>query len=307
MKVFVAGATGALGRPLVRDLRARGHHVVGLTRTVAGRTALEAAGARAAVADALDGPGLRAAVVDAAPDAIVHALTALPPGGPRRYRDLEATNLLRRMGTANLLRAATAAGTRRVVATSMILGYGHTGGRTATEEWPLAAAGGHPALDAALAAIGSLERQVQAAQGSVEAGVLRLGLFYGPGTSTDQWARDLRRRMLPLPAGGPGILSWIHVDDAAAATVAALERPSPVSVCNIVDDEPASLGAVVRELAAIVGAPAPASIPLRLAKLVAPYAAGFATADVRVSNALAATALDWRPTYPSYRDGLRAR
>jgi len=227
VRILVAGATGTLGVPLVRALLRAGHEVVGLARTPSRQAAIEALGATAVVADALDAGGLEAAARRAAPEAVVHALSALPRGGPTKASDLEATNLLRVTGTANLLAAAVAAGARRLVAESMVFayGYGDFGTEPLTEDVPLAPP--DPAVAAAVEALRRLERQVLRAE-RIEGVALRYGLFYGAGTgSTRAMVARLRRRMLPLPGGGHGIGSWIHVHDAATATVAALQRGRP--------------------------------------------------------------------------------
>ncbi len=304
MRILVAGATGTLGVPLVRALLRAGHEVVGLARTPSRQAAIEALGATAVVADALDAGGLEAAARRAAPEAVVHALSALPRGGPTKASDLEATNLLRVTGTANLLAAAVAAGARRLVAESMVFayGYGDFGTEPLTEDVPLAPP--DPAVAAAVEALRRLERQVLRAE-RIEGVALRYGLFYGAGTgSTRAMVARLRRRMLPLPGGGHGIGSWIHVHDAATATVAALQRGRPGAVYNVVDDRPVAWRDFARELARVTGAPAPASLPLWLCRLVAPYGTRFLATRLPVSNARARQELAWTPAFPTYRDGL---
>jgi 2-alkyl-3-oxoalkanoate reductase len=306
MRVFVAGATGALGLPLVRRLVATGHEVVGLTRSQTKAGFLRDLGARATVGDALDASALRAAVVESRPDAVVHALTALPPRGPFRVSELEPTNRVRIQGTANLIAAAVDAGARRLVAESVALVYGDTGDATATETSPGSVP--HGALRPAMDAVRSLEDQVLGASraGRLEGMVLRFGLFYGPGVaSSDFMIRLLRRRMFPLFGGGRSVASWIHVEDAATATIAALERGRPGEVYNIVDDEPSTLREYVTELARIVRAPRPFSMPAWLARLLGPLPGTLATAHLRVSNEKAKRELGWKPAYPTYREGLR--
>jgi nucleoside-diphosphate-sugar epimerase len=305
VRVFVAGATGALGVPLVRTLVARGAEVTGLTHSPAKASLIRDLGATPAVADALDADGLRVAVAECAPDAVVHVLTALPKRGPLRVSELAATNRVRIQGTANLVEAAVAAGASRLVAESVVLAYGETGDATADETFAWRAP--HPALQTAMDAVRSLEDQVLGASrsGRLHGIVLRFGLFYGPGVaSTDFMIRMLRRRLLPLLGGGRAVASWIHVDDAAAATVAALERGRPGEVYNVVDDEPSSVGDHTIELARIVGAPAPFSLPAWVARLMGPLPGTLATIRQRVSNQKAKRELGWAPAYPTVFQGL---
>ena len=306
MRVFVAGATGALGVPLVRRLVASGHEVTGLTRSGAKAALVRDLGATPAVADALDAATLGAAVAESAPDAVVHALTALPKRGPLRISELAATDRVRTRGTANLIEAAVAAGARRLVGESVALVYGDTGEAVATEARPARAP--HPALQSSMDAVTSLEDQVLKASraGRIEGVVLRYGIFYGPGVaSTDFMLRTLRRRMFPLLGGGRSVVSWIHVDDAAGATAAALTRGQPGEVYNVVDDEPATLRDFVTELTRAVGAPAPFSVPAWVARLLGPLPATLATIRLRVSNEKAKQELGWAPVYPTYREGMR--
>jgi nucleoside-diphosphate-sugar epimerase len=306
MRVFVAGATGALGVPLVRRLVATGHEVTGLTRSGTKTTLVRDLGATPAVADALDAAALGAAIAESAPDVVVHALTALPKRGPLRISELAATDRVRIRGTANLIEAAVAAGARRLVAESVALVYGDTGETVATEA--RAARAPHPALQRSMDAVTSLEDQVLGASraGRIEGVVLRFGIFYGPGVaSTDFMLRTLRRRMFPLLGGGRSVGSWIHVDDAAAATAAALARGRPGEIYNVVDDEPATLRDFVTELTRVVGAPSPFSVPAWVARLLGPLPATLATIRLRVSNAKAKQELGWAPVYPTYREGMR--
>ncbi len=305
MRVFVAGATGALGRPLVRRLVEAGYQVSGLTRTPGKRGLLEALGVRPVVADALDPAATEAAVREAGPEAVVHLLSALPAAGPLRARDLRATNALRERGTAILLRAARAAGSRRFVAASFVGVHGLGSGEVLSEEAPLGPSDARAGVGAAAAALRSLEEQVLGAPG-IEGIVLRFGSLYGPGVgSTEAMVARLRRGRLRLPAGGPGTLPWIHAGDAAAATVRAIERGRPGEVYAVVDDEPATLGAFAAALAEAIGAPAPRPIPPWLAGIVAPLATAYAVrARLRVSNAKAKRELGWAPAFPTHRDGL---
>jgi 2-alkyl-3-oxoalkanoate reductase len=306
-RVLVAGASGTLGRPLVGVLLAGGYQVAGLTRAPSRRHLIESLGAEAVVADALDADALRAAVQRAAPDVVVHLLTALPAGGPTKASDLAATNRLRRTGTTNLLAAAVAAGTRRLVAESMVLvhGFGDFGATPLTEAEPLRPPGRTEV--ALVGAVRDLERQVLEADTAsrIEGIVLRYGMLYGAATgSTQAMVRRLRRWQLPLPGGGYGSISWIHVDDATTATVAALERGRPGEVYNVVDDEPVRWRDYTTQLARLADAPPPPSLPLWLSRLVAPFGTRLLTSRLPLSNAKARRELGWAPAFPTYREGL---
>jgi 2-alkyl-3-oxoalkanoate reductase len=301
MRVLVAGAAGALGRPLVRGLVEAGHEVIGTTRSPHRRSLVERLGGQGLVLDALDCAAVVAAVAQARPDAVVHALTALPPAGPVRPSELEATNRLRLEGTANLVAAAQQARVGRLVAESFIGVYGLGTGELLTEESPLPDPGSRAAT--ATAALRSLEQQVLGVGGIV----LRYGFFYGAGVgSTEAAVQRLRRRRLPLPGGGAGVGSWIHIHDAAAATIAALERAEAGMTYNVVDDESVSFGEYFRELAGLLGAPPPRQLPVWLARLLAPYVTAIAVdARLRVANHKLRRGLGWEPAYPTYREGLK--
>jgi nucleoside-diphosphate-sugar epimerase len=310
MKVFIAGATGALGLPLVRELVARGHEVIGLTRSPAKRSLLENVGARAAVADVFDAAELERAVRAAAPTHVVHMLSALPKNGPLRAADIASTNQLRIVGTANLLRAAIAAGVRRIVGESFsaVYGYGDLGERPRDEDDLPPIRESDAGARAVVEALRSLEDQLLAAnaQGAIESVVLRYGMTYGPENASTLYMIDmLRKRWLPLVRGAKGIGSFIHVDDAATATIAALERGRPGAIYNIVDDEPASLNAYLSALAQATGARRPPALPRWLVGLAAPMATSLAQTRLPLSNARARRELDWRPRFPSYREGVR--
>ncbi|MEA2640502.1 MAG: hypothetical protein QOF51_1896 [Chloroflexota bacterium] len=312
MRVFVAGATGAIGVPAVRQLVAAGHDVVGLTRTP-GKTALvRALGAEPAVADALDPAGLRAAVVAAHPAVVVHLLTALPKNGPTRAADLRATEIVRARGTRNLRAAAVAAGARRLVVEGFVgvYGVGNLGARPLAEDELPARAEVMPRMQMAVESMRAFEQSVVGPAGhasEIEGVVLRLGYIYGPEVGSTQFmARLLRRRMFPLPGGGRGVVPWVHVEDAAAAFVAALTAGAPGAIYNVVDDEPVALRAYAEEFAGLLGAPPPWSVPLWLARLLAPYAAAGLSGQLVLANARAKRDLGWVPRYPTYRDGLRA-
>jgi nucleoside-diphosphate-sugar epimerase len=302
--VFVAGATGAIGKPLVRQLIAAGHEVTGMTRSEERAEELRRAGARAVVADALDGEGVRRAMGEAAPEAVVHQLTDLPQEFSMRY-GYGATSELRTKGTHNLLEGARAAGTRRFVTQSIAFIYEPAGGMVKDEEAPV-----HQGLPGdfgtAIDAVMDMERTVTGARG-LEGVVLRYGFFYGPGTwyaRGTKLARAVAKRRFPIVGSGDGVFSYVHVDDAAAATVAAVERGAP-GVYNVVDDDPAPMRDWLPALAEGLGAKPPRRVPFWLAKLVARGNAEMATTMRGASNAKAKRELGWEPRYPSWRQGFR--
>ena len=297
MDVFVAGGSGAIGVPLIRLLVAAGHHVTASTRTPANAQLLQDLGATPVVVDALDADALRRALVAARPTHVVHQLTALPKGGPRSARDLVATNRLRIEGTRNLLAAAVAAGARRIVGGSFAL----MGASSSTSGVPEEV---RPAADA----VRSMESQILDANrsGAIEGVVLRYGLFYGPAAgSTVEMIAMAKRRMLPAVRGDRSLLPCIHVDDAASATVAALERAPSGAFYDIVDDQPVSFSEIVRALADASGAPRPLAVPAWLPRLVAPYMARMIALRLPLSNAAARDGMGWRPAFPTIREGLR--
>lgn len=307
MRVFVAGATGAIGSRLVPRLVAAGHAVVGLTRSTAGGEALRRAGAEPAVADALDAGALRDAVVGARPDAVVHELTGLGAAVDlRRFeRTFALTNRLRTEGLDHLLAAARAAGARRIVAQSYCgWPYARTGGPVKSEEDPLDPS---PPREqrSSLEAIRYLERSVAGATG-MGGIVLRYGAFYGPGTGMfDAAAIDqVRRRRVPLIGDGNGWWSFIHVEDAAAATAAAVENGAP-GLYNIVDDDPAPAREWLPALAAMLGAKPPRRVPRWLARILAgDHLVVMMTESRAGSNAKARRELSWEPARSSWRQGF---
>jgi nucleoside-diphosphate-sugar epimerase len=307
MKVFVAGATGVLGRQLVRMLVGRGDEVVGLTRAATRRGLVEALGARAAVADVLDAEAIKREVAAAAPTHVVHALTALPPEGPLRAKDLEATNVLRMAGTANLLTASVAAGARRLVAESFLGVYGPARfEQPVTEDVPLPPAPPPPWREA-VDALRSLEGQLAEAgrAGRIETVALRFGLFYGPEVpSTVGLARRLARRQPVGPRGATALISFVHEQDAASAVMAALDTPVPAAVYNVADDEPITLVAYLTRTAEALGTPPPRTAPLWLIKLLAPVPAAMASVRLPLSNVKARRELSWTPRFPTLREGL---
>jgi nucleoside-diphosphate-sugar epimerase len=301
MKVLVAGATGALGVPLVRALVAGGHEVAALTRNPANRDTLRALGARPLVADVMDRPGLLRAVDGLTADAVVHLATAFRRM-PLRHHGMAASNALRTRGTANLLATARAVGARRFLAESMIFGYGYGdwGDRVLTEEDPFGPPGRNAGLEAHLAAMRESTRQTLHADG-VEGVSLRYGGFYGPGAASGAIVELLRRRRLPLLRGA-GVISLIWIEDAAAATVAALERGRAGQAYNVVDDQPVAWATFLPALAEAVGAPPPRELPAWLLR-PASYAHAAFTTSMRVSNAKARRELGWAPTVPTWRQG----
>jgi nucleoside-diphosphate-sugar epimerase len=316
MKVFVAGATGALGRQLVPQLVARGHDVVGMTKTASKQDGLRELGARPVVADALDPDAVAQAVASAEPDVIVHQLTAL--SGPMSVRDMRhperaaaatMTNRLRTEGTDHLLAAGRAVGAQRFVAQSFAaFRFAGTGGPAQTETDPL-----DPDVPAAfrpgLAAIVHLEQAVTTIEWG-EGLVLRYGGFYGPGTGISvapdaQLTGPIRKRRFPLVGDGGGVWSFVHIEDAAAATAAAVEHGRP-GIYNVVDDEPAPVREWLPALASELGAKPPRHVPRWLARLAGGELATAMMTNVRAaaSNEKAKRELGWKPRYASWRQGF---
>ena len=307
MRVFVAGASGAMGRPLVRQLVAARHEVTGTTRREERAAGIRAAGATAALCDVFDSDALARAVAEAEPEVVVHALTALPDRIEWKARQdpVAATNRLREEGTRNLIAAARAAGARRVVAESVAFLYEPSGDWVKDEDAPLFT-GAPGRFGKAVAALADLEGQVLGDDG-IEGLVLRFGWFYGPGTSyaADRAvAEDFHRRRFPIVGKGSGVFSFAHVEDVAGATVAAIESDA-VGVLNVVDDEPAPQREWAPVYADAVGAKKPRRVPLWLAKLIAGPVALNAVELRGASNARAKRELGWEPRFPSWRQGFR--
>jgi nucleoside-diphosphate-sugar epimerase len=304
MRVFVMGATGALGRYLVPGLVAAGHEVTATTRTPGKAAQLREAGAEPVVVDGLDREAVIAAVQAAAPEVIVHQMTALADMRSLRKPDklFAATNELRTRGTDNLLAAAARAGTRRVIAQSNINVNERSGGPVKTEEDPLDSRP-VPSATRAMAAIKYVEETVpiEAPEGIV----LRYGSFYGPGTG-DFLLEVVRKRQLPVIGGGTGIWSFIEITDAAAATLAAVERGAP-GVYNVVDSDPAPAAEWLPYLATVLGAKPPLRVPAWLGRLLAgDFAVALMTSARGSSNDKARKELGWEPRYASWREGFRA-
>lgn len=298
MRVLVAGATGAIGRPLVAALHTAGYEVLALTR---GSDA-QVPGARSVVADVLDRDQLLRAVNGLSADVVVHQLTALSKP-PARYKDVELTNTLRTTGTTHLLEVARALGARRFVTQSMVPGYGYVdhGTQPLTEDDPFGQARGMK-TDPAVAAMRSTEQQAFQAEG-IDGIALRYGAFYGLSAS-DTFVKVLRAGKLPVPRDGGATMAWIHLSDAVAATVAAIENGVGGQAYNIVDDTPATWGEVFTEHAE---ARKPRTLPNWVIRLAAPYFAKLMLdTSMRVSNAKAKAELGWTPAFPGFRDGVAA-
>jgi nucleoside-diphosphate-sugar epimerase len=310
MRIFLAGATGALGKRLVPLLVDAGHAVTGMTHTPAKADALRAAGAEAVVAEGLDRAAVIAAVVAARPDVIVHQLTGL--ADMRSLRDFDGvfalTNRLRTEATDSLLEGARRAGARRFVAQSYAgWPYARRGGPVKTEDDPLDPQP-VPSMSASLAAIRQLEATVTGAPG-IDGIVLRYGGFYGPGTGMAPGGDQLelvRKRRFPVVGTGSGVWSFVHIDDAAAATLAAIEHGAP-GIYNIVDDDPAPVSEWLPVLAAAADARPPRRVPRWIGRLAAGEAVTTLMTDSRgASNAKARAELGWRPAYPTWREGFRS-
>jgi 2-alkyl-3-oxoalkanoate reductase len=304
MRVFVAGATGALGRHLVPGLVAAGHEVTATTRTPGKVAQLREAGAEPVVVDGLDRDAVVAAVRAAGPEVIVHQMTALTDMRSLRKVDqaFAATNELRTRGTDNLLAAAARAGTRRVVAQGHNFVYERSGGPVKTEDDPLDS---RPIPSAArtVAAIRHVDETVPLA--APEGIVLRYGTFYGPGAS-DPLLDGVRKRQMPVIGGGTGIWSFIEIADAAAATLAAVEDGAP-GVYNVVDSDPAPVAEWLPYLAEVAGAEPPLRLPAWLGRLLAGEFVVAQMTDGRgCSNEKARKELGWEPRYASWREGFRA-
>jgi nucleoside-diphosphate-sugar epimerase len=306
MRVFVAGASGAIGRPLVPKLIEAGHEVTGMTRSEQSAERLRAAGASAVVADVFDEQQVRAAMTAASPEVVIHQLTALPDRLDFRDPSIyEPTNRLRGEGTRILIDAARSAGARRFVAQSIAFAYAPQGSDVKTEDDPLmeSAPG---AFGEGVRTVEAMERAIVGAEGLAGL-VLRYGFFYGPGTyyaRDGSAAEDVRKRRQPIVGTGSAIFSFIHVEDAADATVAAVERGAP-GIYNVVDDEPAPLREWLPVYAQALEAKKPWRVPVWLARLVAGRGVTlFATGLRGASNEKAKRELGWQPRHPSWRQGF---
>jgi nucleoside-diphosphate-sugar epimerase len=301
MRVFVVGATGAIGTRLVPQLIGRGHEVIGTSRSPGNAERVRALGAEPITLDLLDAGAVRKAVLDAKPDAIVHQATAL--SGVRFSKDLDRsfaqTNRLRTEGTDNLLAAAREAGMRRFVAQSVASfgRYAREGGPVKTEDDPL-----DPTPVKGMREVNAAMRHLEQAVTDAGGIVLRYGGFYG--AANDGLLEPVRKRQFPIVGDGGGVFSWIHLHDAATATVLALEHDGP-AIYNIVDDEPAPVREWLPVLADALGAKPPRHVPVWLARLIAGEGAVMMGTEARgASNAKAKRELGWTLRYPSWRQGF---
>lgn len=307
MKVLVAGATGAIGKQLLPRLVAAGHEVVGITRSESKRALLRELGAEPVVANALDPDQVADAVARTRPEVIVHQLTSISVFDMRNFdRSFALTNRLRTEGTDYLLSAGHAMGVRRFVAQSAVYFiYARTGGPVKNEEDPLDP---RPVRDLrqSLAAIRHLEQAVVGAEWT-EGIALRYGAFYGPGTSLAPGGEQfelVRQRKFPVVGSGGGVWSFIHIADAAEATLAAIEHGRR-GIYNIVDDDPAPVSEWLPGLAAAVGAKKPMRVPHFIGRLFAGEAGSVMMTEIRgASNAKAKRELAWHPAHPSWREGF---
>jgi len=308
LRVFVAGATGAVGSPLVATLMSRGHAVTGMTRSEAGAERLRQAGVDPVVCDVFDVDRLRHAVVQSRPDVVINQLTDLPKGGlmPRRIAETYARNdRVRVEGTAHLLEAARIAGARRYIGQSGAFFYAPVGGLVKDEAAPLWTEGPEPYGTASRALLASERAALECAD--LESVVLRYAGFYGPGTwfaRDGATARQMATRRLPNIGRGEGRASFVHVEDAADVCAAFVERGSP-GVYNVADDEPATANEWMPAFADAVGAPRPFRVPVWLARLVAGRAVvEWVTTGRGADNSKVKRELGWIPRWPSWRKGF---
>jgi 2-alkyl-3-oxoalkanoate reductase len=304
MNIFIAGATGAVGRALIPKLIEHGHAVTGTTRSPAKADSIRALGATPAVADGLGREAVAAAVRAAQPDVIVHQMTALAGlGDPRKFqRSFAATDRLRTEGTDNLLAAAAEVGATVVAQSYAGWPYEPAGGAVKDEDAPLMA-DPPKQMRGTVAALRHVEGAVTAAGGIA----LRYGGFYGPGTGLvrggEQW-KLVQARKFPIVGDGGGIWSFCHIDDAASATVAAIEHPVPGAVLNICDDEPAPVREWLPGLAQAIGAKPPRRVPRFVGRLLGPHVIQLMCEARGASNARAKALLDWTPSVPTWREGF---
>jgi nucleoside-diphosphate-sugar epimerase len=304
VRVLLAGATGTIGTPLTRQLLDGGHEVVGLTRRPEGAVRLRDAGAQPVVADVLDAPGLLAALHGVRADAVVHEGTSIA-GTPWRHRDLYPTNVLRTRGTANLLLAAEAVGAHRFVTQSFLYVHGFVdhGDTPVREDAPFGPGGGGE-FDRHVGAMRANERQVLGARG-IEGVALRYAFFYGSEPGTFGLLDMAARRRLPAPAHGSN-LSVVHVEDAAAATVAALERGRAGEAYHVADDHPLTWPEYLDAVADAAGAPRPWRLPDAVFRASRYLGTVMTRAGIHLDTTKARHELGWAPQYPSVRDGLAA-
>lgn len=307
MKVFVAGGSGAIGAQLVPQLVDAGHDVVVMTRSESKRPEIRALGASAVVADALDAEQVAVAVAQAEPEVIVHQVTAIGTVNMRKFdRDFALTNRLRREGTDHLLSAGQAVGISKFVAQSYcVWPYARSGGAVKNEDDPLDADPA-PQMRQSLAALRHLEEAVTGATWTTGI-VLRYGAFYGPGTALNRGGEQFEMVLqgkFPLVGDGGGVWSFVHIADAARATLAAIDRGRR-GIYNISDDDPATVAQWLPELAKTLGAKPPRKVPKLVGRLLAGEAAAVMMTEIRgASNRKARTELGWQPEYASWRRGF---
>jgi len=309
VKIFIAGATGAIGKRLVPLLISEGHRVTGSTRTEGKFDAIRALGAEAVVLDGLDQPAINAAIASFRPDVVVHQMTSLSSLKSLKHfdEDFEQTNRLRTLGTEYLLAAARSVGAKKFIAQSYA-GWpnNRTGPRVQTEDAPYET---NPpeSMRKSLQAIVTLESFVRNAS-DITAIALRYGSFYGPGTSLGadgDVTNMVRHRKFPVVGTGAGVWSFLHVEDAAQATKLAIDR-APAGIYNIVDDEPAEASQWLPYLADCLDAKPPRHIPVWLAKFAIGEAGVLFMTEMRgASNAKAKREFNWQPAFASWREGFR--
>jgi nucleoside-diphosphate-sugar epimerase len=308
MNIFLAGATGAIGKRLLPMLVGAGHTVTATTRHPDNMVSIQATGATSVLVDALKKEDVFAAVQRAQPEIVIHQLTAIPANLDLRHFDegFNSTNRLRTEGTDYLLAAARAAGARRFIAQSYAGWYARNGDWIKSEDDPLISSGisdGRQTLDATI----HVETAVLQEK-AIEGFILRYGSFYGPGTSLAPGAwffEDVRRRRVPIVGGGTGYWSFIHIDDAASATLAAVHATTP-GLYNITDDEPAPVSVWLPYLAELLGAKAPRHVPKWIARMaVGEYGVAAMTELRGSSNRKAKTFLPWALKWPTWRQGFQ--
>lgn len=299
MRVFVAGASGAIGLPLVRQLTESGHEVIGSTRGGAGAARIRAAGGIAVPVDVFDRDGFTAAVSQASPDVVVNQLTSLPARfEPRKKGFYDANNRIRSEGGDNLIEATAASGAKRLVTQSISFLYELSGPMIKTEDEPVDRSGTHDAV------LGHESKAL--GDDRFETVVLRYGLLYGPGTwysREGHIGQEVLRRRLPIVGSGAGMASFLHVEDAASATLAALDQIT--GVYNVTDDEPAAMTDWLPALAEALGAKPPRKVPFWLAAMVAGKPVARQAIEGRgASNAKFKARAGWEPSIPSWRSGF---
>ncbi len=307
-RILIAGAGGTLGLPLTRRLIEIGDEVIGLTRSPVKAERIQQLGARAVVVDALKKDALTHAVREARPDQVVNLLTALPPSGARRARDLAPTNRLRVEGSKNLLEAAAQSGVRRVIAESFLAVFGrpHPAGKLSEADAYGPIERNDPLFET-VQALRSLEHQHFIAQqaGKTKSVVLRFGFFYGPSvSSSENLVRDLVGGRLRVPVRVSGMGSWIHIDDAVSAVIAILRNSSATGSYHVVDDRPLPLHQVVLHACEAFGVRPPGGVPIWALRLFAPVVASMITAHLALDNQKIKNELDWAPRYSSVQEGF---